>query len=100
MTGPAARRIPQQRGTAGPPVRPGPEVFLPSHRLRSWGPLERCSASGRASTNVTPSGGTLTTGFLSGGTGSGQAMFIDDTPGRVAAAQALGMAGHVRADPQ
>jgi len=36
-------------------------VFLPSHRLRSWGPLERCSASGRASTNATPSGDTLTT---------------------------------------
>jgi len=27
-------------------------------------------------------------------------MFIDDTPGHVAAAPALGMAGHVRADPQ
>jgi len=40
---------------------PGPEVFLPSHRLRSWGPLGRCSASGRASTDVTPFGDTLTT---------------------------------------
>jgi hypothetical protein len=79
---------------------PGPEVFLPSHRLRSWGPLERCSASGRASTNVTPLGDTLTTWFLAGGTGSGQALFNDDTPGHVAAAQALGMARHVRADPQ
>ena len=30
----------------------------------------------------------------------GQALFIDDTLGHVAAAQALGMAGHVHADPQ
>jgi putative hydrolase of the HAD superfamily len=29
----------------------------------------------------------------------GQALFIDDTPGHVAAAQALGMAGHVHAGP-
>jgi hypothetical protein len=57
------------RGVTRPPATrhcwiadvPGPDVFLPSHRLRSWGPLERCSASGRASTDVTPSGDTLTT---------------------------------------
>jgi putative hydrolase of the HAD superfamily len=30
----------------------------------------------------------------------GQALFIDDTPGHVAAAQALGMAGHVHTGSQ
>ena len=29
----------------------------------------------------------------------GQALFIDDTPGHVAAAQALGIAGHVHTGP-
>jgi hypothetical protein len=41
-------------------------VFLPSHRLRSWGPLEGCSASGRATTDATPSGDTLARSFLAG----------------------------------
>jgi putative hydrolase of the HAD superfamily len=32
------------------------------------------------------------------GTEPGSALFIDDTPGHVTAAQALGIAGHVRTD--